>query len=118
MDSEHCEFCEIVAGNLPSCIHYQDEDIVVFENQLDWVPVMLLVAPKAHMTQQEMWGNGPLISRIGQLATRLGRESAPNGFRLLSNFGGDALQTQPHGHLHIIGGTKLGLYVRPPDWPA
>jgi diadenosine tetraphosphate (Ap4A) HIT family hydrolase len=38
----------------------------------------------------------------------------PDGYRLLSNFGNDALQTQEHAHLHVIGGTKLGLYVRPP----
>jgi len=36
---------------------------------------------------------------------------APNGFRILSNFGRDGLQSQSHGHLHVIGGTHLGEYA-------
>ena len=35
----------------------------------------------------------------------------PGGFRLLTNFGYDAMQSQEHGHLHILGGTYLGHYV-------
>jgi diadenosine tetraphosphate (Ap4A) HIT family hydrolase len=35
----------------------------------------------------------------------------PGGFRLLTNFGYDAMQSQEHGHLHILGGTFLGHYV-------
>ena len=35
----------------------------------------------------------------------------PGGFRLTSNFGYDAMQSQEHGHLHILGGTFLGHYV-------
>ena len=36
---------------------------------------------------------------------------SPNGFRILSNFGYDGLQSQSHGHLHVVGGTFLGHYV-------
>ena len=107
-----CTFCEIVAGRLPSRVRYEDDEILVFDNQLDWVPLMLLVAPKRHLTQAELWASGPLLSRMGALAASLGQQHCPNGFRILSNFGPDALQTQHHGHLHVIGGTHLGLYVR------
>jgi len=30
---------------------------------------------------------------------------------LVSNFGLDAMQTQQHGHVHILGGTFLGEYA-------
>jgi histidine triad (HIT) family protein len=112
----YCTFCEIVARRLPSRVRYEDDEVLVFDNQLDWVPVMLLLIPKAHMTQAEMWSSGPLMAKLGALAVRLGQERCPNGFRVLSNFGHDALQTQPHGHLHVIGGTHLGLYVRRPGF--
>ena len=112
MDSPYCTFCEIVAGRLPSHIRYEDDEVLVFDNHLRWVPVMLLLVPREHMTQEELWSSGPLLSKLAALAVRLGQEHCPNGFRILSNFGLDALQTQFHGHLHVIGGARLGLYVR------
>jgi diadenosine tetraphosphate (Ap4A) HIT family hydrolase len=77
------------------------------------VPVMLLVIPKQHMSRPEVWSSG-LINRMGSIATGLGRMFSPNGFRILrilSNFGYDGLQSQSHGHLHVIGGAYLGHYA-------
>lgn len=110
---EFCIFCEVIARRSPGNIRYEDDELVVFDNRLDWVPVMLLVAPVAHRTQADMWNDPPLLGKAGELAVRFGRELAPNGYRLLSNFGDDGLQTQEHAHLHIVGGAPLGLYVRP-----
>ncbi len=112
MESPYCTFCDIVAGRLPSRIRYEDDEILVFDNRLDWFPVQMLVIPKQHLLQSELWRSGPLMSRMSELAARLGEESCPNGFRVLSNFGDDGMQSQPHGHLHVIGGALLGLYVR------
>ncbi len=106
----NCVFCKIVAGEEPARIRYLDEDIIVIVNKLTWVPVMLLVMPKQHMSQLEVWSSG-LINRMGSIATDLGCMFAPNGFRILSNFGYDGLQSQSHGHLHVIGGTYLGHYA-------
>ncbi len=115
MDGGYCTFCEIIAGRLPSRKRFEDEDVVVFDNQLDWLPVMLLVVPRDHMTQTELWNSGQTLAKLGSLAVRLGREYCPGGFRILSNFGDDALQTQHHGHLHVLGGRFMGLYVRPTE---
>jgi histidine triad (HIT) family protein len=106
--------CEVISGRSPGNIRYEDDDVVVFDNELTWVPVMLLVTPKKHRTQAQMWGDPALLGKIGELAVEYGSKLCPGGYRLLSNFGNDALQTQEHAHLHVIGGTKLGLYVRPP----
>jgi histidine triad (HIT) family protein len=106
----YCVFCEIIAGREPARIRYLDEDIIVIVNRLTWVPVMLLAMPKKHMSQLEMWSNG-LMERLGKVAVDLGCMYAPNGFRILSNFGHDGLQSQSHGHLHVIGGTYLGPYA-------
>jgi len=82
--------------------------VMVFRNRLRWVPVMLLAIPKAHMTQEELWRD---MGRVGRVAVEMGRKFCPNGFRLLSNFGFDAMQSQEHAHVHILGGTFLGEYV-------
>lgn len=105
-----CVFCEIVAGREPASVRYVDEEIIAIVNKLTWVPVMLLVMPKQHLSQLEMWCSG-LMPRLGSVAVQMGCQYAPNGFRLLSNVGHDAMQSQSHGHLHVIGGTYLGPYA-------
>jgi histidine triad (HIT) family protein len=103
-----CVFCEIVAGREPAEVLYEDDDVMVFRNRLRWVPVMLLSVPKKHMTQAELWQD---LGRVGAIAVKMGQEHCPRGFRLLSNFGYEAMQSQEHGHVHVIGGTFLGEYA-------
>ncbi|MBO54762.1 MAG: hypothetical protein CL886_03785 [Dehalococcoidia bacterium] len=106
----YCVFCEIINGAEPARIRYIDNDIIAIVNKLTWVPVMLLVMPKQHLTQIELWTSG-IMERMGTTAVNLGAMYAPNGFRILSNFGYDGLQSQNHGHIHVIGGTYLGHYA-------
>ncbi len=105
-----CEFCDIVAKSAVAHVRYEDDELIVFRNRLRWVPIMLLVTPKEHLSQCDFWVS-PLFGRAAEIAVRIGEEDAQDGFRLVSNFGEDALQTQPHGHLHIVGGAGLGLYL-------
>src|SRR5438876_11729661 len=100
-----CVFCNIIARKEPAEVLFEDDEVMVFRNRLKWVPVMLLVVPKQHMTQDEMWES--LIGKLGPIAVRMGDETCPGGFRILSNFGRDAMQSQEHGHLHVVGGTRL-----------
>ncbi len=104
----YCVFCEIVARREPAEVLYEDDQVMVFRNRLRWVPVMLLAIPKQHMTQEQLWRD---MGRVGEVAVEMGRKFCPNGFRLLSNFGFDAMQSQEHAHVHILGGTFLGEYV-------
>jgi histidine triad (HIT) family protein len=71
---------------------------------------MLLVLPKTHMSQEAMWEGG-MIARVGAVAIQMGKSLCPGGFRLLSNLGRDAVQSQQHAHLHVIGGRQLGMYI-------
>ena len=110
----YCTFCEIVAGRLPSRNVHEEDGILVFRNRLDWFPLQLLIVPTDHLTQEELWSSGDLLARMGKLAVKLAEESTTDGYRIVSNFGEDALQTQFHGHIHVVGGAHLGLYVRNP----
>ena len=106
----YCVFCEIVARREPARIVYEDDDVIAFHNVLNWVPVMLLVIPKQHMLQADLW-ESDLIARVGRVAVQLGEKHCPRGWRMLSNVGPDAMQSQPHAHVHVIGGTFLGEYA-------
>ncbi len=106
--THQCTFCEIAAHREPAEVLYEDDEVMVFRNRLRWVPVMLLAVPKAHVTQAELWRE---MGHVGEVAVRMGQEHCPNGFRLLANFGYEAMQSQEHGHVHILGGTFLGEYV-------
>jgi histidine triad (HIT) family protein len=105
-----CIFCEIVAGRSPATVHYKDDQVIVIANKLTWVPLMLLALPKKHMTQSQLWQD-PMLERMGQVLVKMGNAFAPGGFRVISNFGRDALQTQEHAHIHLLGGTSLGPYA-------
>ena len=116
-----CTFCRIVAGQEPAgWVSAPDPDAQVrlnagwapgpdgvgaacFANRLRWERVMLLVVPLGHLTQQEMW-RGAGIGAVAKLAVEIGLRQCPEGFRLLSNFGRAAHQSQPHAHLHIVSG--------------
>ncbi len=104
-----CVFCRIIEKTEPADVLYEDEEVIVFRNVLRWVPVMLLALPKQHLTQAQLWTT--MIGKVGPIAAELGAQYCPSGFRLLSNFGFDAMQSQEHGHIHVIGGTYLGHYA-------
>ena len=104
----YCVFCEIIAGRERADILYQDDEAIVFRNRLRWVPVMLLAAPKVHKTQQELWQD---MGAVGRAAIKVAEEQCPGGYRLLSNFGYDGMQSQSHAHVHILGGVFLGEYA-------
>ena len=104
----YCIFCEIAAHREEADILFEDDEVMVFRNRLRWVPVMLLAMPKQHGTQAELWRE---MGRVGEVAVRVATENCPNGFRLLSNFGYDGMQSQDHAHVHILGGMFLGEYA-------
>ena len=107
---EGCVFCDIVAGTENSELRYEDDEVMVIVNALRWVPVMLLVLPKDHKTQSEFWA-GDTLGRAGKIAVEMGEKYCPGGYRLLANFGHDAMQSQEHGHIHVLGGMYLGPYA-------
>ncbi len=110
MATYYCVFCEIIAHREPARIVYEDDDVIVFHNVLNWVPVMLLAVPKTHMLQGELW-TSDVMAKVSRVAAEAGAQHCPRGFRILSNFGSDAMQSQPHAHVHVIGGTFLGEYA-------
>jgi histidine triad (HIT) family protein len=106
-----CIFCKIVAGEIPSDILYQDEEVIAFRDINPIAPTHLLIVSKKHipsllhLTDAE----APLIGHMVKVANRLAREHgvAESGYRLAINCGKEGGQLVPHLHMHLLGGRIL-----------
>lgn len=112
-------FSRVISGELPAKWVANDPDspVVCFRNRLKWERVMLLVVPRDYMTQEELWLDDVLQDAL-RLAVQVGEEHCPEGFRVLSNFGRGAHQSQLHGHIHVISGLARNIAESKPleDW--
>ena len=106
-----CIFCKIVAGEIPSDILYQDEEVIAFRDINPIAPTHLLIVSKKHipsllhLTDAE----APLVGHMVKVANRLAREHgvAESGYRLAINCGKEGGQLVPHLHMHLLGGRVL-----------
>ena len=106
-----CIFCQIVAGNVPSEIVYQDEEVIAFRDINPQAPTHLIIIPKkhihslAHLSEAE----SPLVGQMIIIANQLAREEGifESGYRLVMNCGKEGGQLVPHLHLHLLGGKNL-----------
>ena len=71
MPEENCIFCQIIAEKEPAVFHYKSKEFVVFENNLRWFPVQLLVVPTKHMMQSDLWSDSELVSNLCTMANTL-----------------------------------------------
>jgi diadenosine tetraphosphate (Ap4A) HIT family hydrolase len=104
-----CIFCKIVNDDAPAnWVSRPSEGLKVscFHNRLKWERVMLLIVPDEHMTQSEFWSS-PVLNNAAKLAVEVGDEYCSDfGYRVISNFGLVAHQSQVHGHLHVVSGVS------------
>ena len=99
-------FTRIINGEIPSEIHYQDDQCIVISDIQPQAPVHLLVIPKlelprlvdANPEHKALLGHLMLVA--GEMARKFGIGEA---FRLVINNGEGAGQTVFHLHLHIMG---------------
>ena len=111
-----CLFCKIVAGQIPSKIVFQDDELFVFHDINPWAPVHFLMIPKLHIPSMAQLGPehaglmGRMMVLAPQLALQLGCNPYPDGgFRMLSNTGAEGRQEVPHLHVHVMGGPRPWL---------
>jgi len=106
-----CVFCKIVAGEIPSHILYQDEEVIAFRNINPVAPIHLLIIPRKHISSlvQLSEAESSLIGKMVNTANQLAKEAsiAESGYRLVINCGAQGGQSVPHLHLHLLGGRWL-----------
>ncbi|MFZ6762605.1 histidine triad nucleotide-binding protein [Pseudoroseomonas sp. WGS1072] len=113
-------FARILRGEIPAKKVHEDEHALAFHDIAPQAPVHVLVIPKgayvsvadfsAAASPEEVAG---FWRAVGLTARLLGLED--QGYRVLTNMGGDAGQEVPHFHVHIFGGRRLGPMLARPD---
>ena len=106
-----CVFCQIIVGEIPSDILYQDEEIIAFRDINPQAPTHLIIIPKrhipslSHLSEAESSLIGNMVNVANQLAKREG--VAESGYRLAINCGEQGGQLVPHLHMHLLAGRQL-----------
>lgn len=106
----NCLFCNIVSGEVPGDIVYQDNKILVFKDLYPKAEVHLLVIPKEHYTDLTdiAQKNPETLSYIIQTIPEIAKQqNLNNGFRTIINTGKGSGQVIFHLHAHILAGDNL-----------
>ena len=106
-----CIFCQIVAGDIPSDIVYEDDAVVAFNDIAPQAPVHVLIIPRAHIVNANELSeaNAAIVGRLALRARALARERGIDelGYRLVMNCNDQGGQTVYHLHMHLLGGRQL-----------
>ena len=106
-----CLFCKIAAGQIPSSVVYQDDDVFAFRDTNPQAPFHVLIVPRRHIptvndiAETDAALVGTMMRRAAALAAEHGY--AERGYRTVFNCNGDAGQTVFHLHLHVLAGRAL-----------
>ena len=107
-----CLFCAIAAGDVPSDVVLETDDVVAFRDVNPQAPVHVLVVPRRHVEDLHALdaGDDALLGELVRVARRVADEEgvAAGGYRVVVNVGPDAGMSVPHLHLHVLGGRRLG----------
>ena len=105
-----CLFCKIINGEIPSAKVYEDENVYAFRDINPMAPVHVLVVPRTHaegLDDIDRLTDAQLAACLRACARIAAQEGLGNGFRVVSNCGGDACQSVRHLHFHVLGGKKM-----------
>ena len=109
---ENCLFCKIAAGEIPSNIVYQDQDVVAFVDINPQAPHHVLLIPRQHIASMSdlTLEDGPILAKLFITARELAHQMGidESGYRFLTNVGPDSGQSVFHLHFHLLGGRRLG----------
>lgn len=113
MNIQDCLFCQIVQGERPATIVYQDDYVVVFDDIYPKAPIHKLIVPREHIatlndvnrTHDELIGH--MVQTAQKVAKDLGIDQ--NGYRVVINCNKDGGQVIYHLHAHLLGGEPLAF---------
>ena len=109
-----CLFCKMIAGDIPTDIVYQDDDVFAFRDINPQAPLHVLIIPKLHITtindlEQD---HSLLVGKMFLVAKEIAEKEGVSGpgYRTVMNCNAGAGQSVYHIHLHLLAG-------RPMTWP-
>ncbi len=114
-----CIFCRIVAGELPSAVVYETDDVLAILDINPVAPGHTLLVSKTHVPDL-LEADPQVLASLAQALPRVARgviqATEAGGLNVLLNSGRPAGQLVPHLHLHLIPrrtGDDLRLEWRP-----
>lgn len=100
-----CIFCDIIAGNIPSSVLYEDENVIAFLDISQVTKGHTLVVPKKHAANM-LECDEETLQNVMKVAHKLGNHLMKvldaQGMNVLSNVNEVAGQSVPHFHVHLI----------------
>lgn len=100
-----CTFCQIIAGDLPVSIVYEDNVTLAFMNIRQANPGHVLVIPKAHIETIDRLDDfmaGRLFQVAARMAGAIQESLRPEGLSIFQANGEASWQEIPHVHLHLL----------------
>ena len=110
----NCLFCKIAAGEIPTTLIYEDDQIVAFNDIAPQAPHHVLIIPRKHIatTNDLIAENNTLIGDMMLVAKKIATSLniADAGYRVIMNCNKNGGQAVYHIHLHLLGGRQM-------QWP-
>ena len=103
--TEHCVFCKIVEGTIPSTRLFESSDVLAF---MDIGPIIkghVLVIPKAHherLPEVPAALLGQVMEAVQRVAVAQVKGLGADGINVHQSNGAAAGQVVPHVHFHVI----------------
>ncbi len=107
MQHHDCVFCQIINGEIPAKMIYEDQHIAAFYDVNPAADIHALVIPKKHIESVLHLSNddAPLMGHLTAMMPTIAHElKLHNGFKTIINTGKAGGQVVPHVHYHILGG--------------
>ena len=105
-------FTDIIKGNIPADIVYQDEMVTAFRDINPQAPVHILIVPNRDIpTVNDIQPEDePMIGHMFTVAKHVATQEgiAESGYRLMINCNDHGGQEIFHLHMHLFGGRRLG----------
>lgn len=105
-----CVFCQIIKGEAPADIVYQDDDIIAFKDISPKAPVHILICPTKHikslrdLKKKDKNLMGKMMVKVDEVAKKL--NVSESGYKVVINNGKGAGQIVFHLHLHLVSGWR------------
>ncbi len=103
--SDQCVFCEIVRGEAPASLAYQDDTVIAFMDVQPITQGHMLVLPREHavlMTDVNETAAMRTFRVARKLAAVARQTLGASGVNLIVMDGEAAFQDVPHFHVHVI----------------
>lgn len=102
-------FDKIIKKEIKANIIYEDSECLAFQDVNPQAPVHFLVIPRKRIQKlsQSSDADTGLLGKLMLVASQLGEERAPGGYRVVVNNGVHGCQSVYHLHLHVLGGRQM-----------